>query len=420
MAVAVGLRNDLVRGHVDENPARQSQHDGKSGGRGRGKHISEQGAERDRQPARSHHEQTTPGRNPGKAKGRAHDHAFTDVLDADRDDQQPTQTRAVACSEASTDGKALGNAVDAERSDDGVAAPELVGRFVRIVAFEADVTVVSARVAVGDEAIHERCDHDSEQKPQHHFAEENAVEPTWTLHAFQSLGQQAQGRGGQHEACPQSQDAVVGATRQAANEEERECSQARGQAGQTSCSEGFQHARPVLTTLQALARISSKLDAMVVYLGLGSNLGDRRAEMARAIQALARLGHLSTRSALYETEPEGGADQPMYLNAAVRLETELSARALLHACLDIERAQGRVRPTGVAKAARTIDIDLLLYGAAIIEEPGLHIPHPALLSRPFVRIPLAEVASPDLRHPLSGESLAECTPDPTVRRLLSS
>ena len=159
---------------------------------------------------------------------------------------------------------------------------------------------------------------------------------------------------------------------------------------------------------------------MVVYLGLGSNLGDRCAEMARAIQALARLGHLCARSALYETEPEGGADQPMYLNAAVRLKTELSARALLHACLDIERAQGRVRPAGAAKAARTIDIDLLLYGAAVIAESGLRIPHPALLSRPFVRIPLADVALPDLRHPLSGESLAECTPHPTVRKLLSS
>jgi 2-amino-4-hydroxy-6-hydroxymethyldihydropteridine diphosphokinase len=139
--------------------------------------------------------------------------------------------------------------------------------------------------------------------------------------------------------------------------------------------------------------------------------------MARAIQALAGHGHLCARSALYETEPEGGADQPMYLNAAVRLETELSARALLQACLDIERAQGRVRPTGAAKAARTIDIDLLLYGTAVIEEAGLHVPHPALLSRPFVRIPLADVALADLHHPLSGESLAVCAPDPTVRRL---
>ena len=156
---------------------------------------------------------------------------------------------------------------------------------------------------------------------------------------------------------------------------------------------------------------------MVAYLGLGSNLGDRRAEIARAIQALARLGPASAASALYETEPEGGADQPRYLNAAVRLETALPARELLQACLDIERAQGRVRPDGMIKAPRTIDIDLLLYGAAVIEESGLRVPHPALLSRPFVRIPLAEVALPDLCHPVSGESLATCTLDRTVRRL---
>jgi len=156
---------------------------------------------------------------------------------------------------------------------------------------------------------------------------------------------------------------------------------------------------------------------MVAYLGLGSNLGDRRSEIALAIEALAELGHLSALSALYETEPEGGADQPRYLNAVVRLETELSAHPLLQACLDIERAHGRVRPAGTAKAPRTIDIDLLLYGEAVIEDPGLRVPHPAILSRPFVRIPLAEVALPGLRHPVSGESLTECAPDPTVRRL---
>jgi 2-amino-4-hydroxy-6-hydroxymethyldihydropteridine diphosphokinase len=155
---------------------------------------------------------------------------------------------------------------------------------------------------------------------------------------------------------------------------------------------------------------------MVVYLGLGSNLGDRRAEIARAIGALSRLGTLAASSAFYETEPEGGADQPTYLNAAVRLETDLSARALLQACLSIERAQGRVRPAGATKAPRIIDIDLLLYGTAVIEEPGLRVPHPALLSRSFVRIPLADVALVGLCHPISGESLAVCPPDPTVRR----
>jgi len=156
---------------------------------------------------------------------------------------------------------------------------------------------------------------------------------------------------------------------------------------------------------------------MVVYLGLGSNLGDRRAEIAQAVHAMAQLGRVAASSSLYETEPEGGADQPEYLNAVVRVDTELSARSLLQACLDIERRQGRVRPTGMAKAPRTLDIDLLLYGAAVIEEPGLSVPHPSLLSRPFVRIPLAEVALPGLRHPVSGEPLTECPPDSTVRRI---
>jgi len=156
---------------------------------------------------------------------------------------------------------------------------------------------------------------------------------------------------------------------------------------------------------------------MVVYLGLGSNLGDRQAEIAQAIRAMATLGRVAASSALYETEPEGGADQPRYLNAVVRLETALPAHALLQACLAIERAQGRVRPAGLAKASRTIDIDLLLYGAAVIKEAGLWVPHPSLLLRPFVRIPLAEVALPGLLHPVSGESLTECAPDRTVRRI---
>jgi hypothetical protein len=122
--------------------------------------------------ARGNHEKSAPRRNPRKAQGRAHDHAFADVLDADRDDQQPTQARAVARGEAGADGKPLGNAVDAERADDGVAAPELVGRFVFVVAFETDVAVVSARVPVGDEAIHERRDHHPKKKAQHHLAED--------------------------------------------------------------------------------------------------------------------------------------------------------------------------------------------------------------------------------------------------------
>lgn len=156
---------------------------------------------------------------------------------------------------------------------------------------------------------------------------------------------------------------------------------------------------------------------MVVYLGLGSNLGDRRAEIARAVAALENHGRLEAQSGLYETLPEGGALQPKYLNAAVRMRTGHSARELLSACLDIERAQGRVRPSGQDKAPRTIDIDVLLYASQVIDDPDLQVPHPRLLGRPFVRIPLAEVALPGLRHPVTGEPLDRCAPDPAVVRL---
>ena len=126
---------------------------------------------------------------------------------------------------------------------------------------------------------------------------------------------------------------------------------------------------------------------------------------------------MAAASPLYETEPEGGVPEPLYINAAVRLETELSAQDLLRACLAIERGQGRTRPADKRKAPRTLDIDVLLYGGEVIDEPGLRVPHPSLLARPFVLIPLAEVALPGLRHPQSGQVLDRFTPHPTVRRL---
>jgi 2-amino-4-hydroxy-6-hydroxymethyldihydropteridine diphosphokinase len=156
---------------------------------------------------------------------------------------------------------------------------------------------------------------------------------------------------------------------------------------------------------------------MVAYLALGSNLGDRQAEIAAAVRALATVGHVVAQSALYETEPEHGAREPRYLNAAVRVETQLSPRALLDGCLWIEREHGRARPADRTKAPRTIDIDLLLYGAKVLDEPGLRVPHPSLLRRPFVRIPLAEVALPGLRHPETGDALDRAEPDPTVRKI---
>jgi 2-amino-4-hydroxy-6-hydroxymethyldihydropteridine diphosphokinase len=152
------------------------------------------------------------------------------------------------------------------------------------------------------------------------------------------------------------------------------------------------------------------------YLALGANLGDRQEAIARALAALAAAGvGVAARSPLYETDPVAPDPQPLYLNAAARVETALSARALLATCLDVERALGRVRPTGQPVAARIIDIDLLLYDDRVINEPDLVVPHPRLLERPFVRIPLADVAAPGLVHPLTRDPLDRAPPHPSVR-----
>jgi len=153
------------------------------------------------------------------------------------------------------------------------------------------------------------------------------------------------------------------------------------------------------------------------YLGLGANLGDRGATIAAALNALAAAGvRVAARSPLYETDAVAPDPQPAYLNAAARVETELPARALLALCLDVERALGRVRPAGRTVAPREIDLDILLYGDAIIDEPpDLLVPHPRLLERPFARIPLADVALPGLVHPVTGEPLDRAAPAPSVR-----
>ena len=154
------------------------------------------------------------------------------------------------------------------------------------------------------------------------------------------------------------------------------------------------------------------------YLALGSNLGDRRAFLYAAAAAIGQVAgtRLLAESSVYETVPEGNAPEPLYLNAAVRVETSLTARQLLDACLGIERMLGRVRPADAAKRARVIDIDLLLFEEQTIDEPGLRVPHPALLARPFVRIPLADVATSGLCHPQAGERLDKSEPDVGVRR----
>ena len=142
-----------------------------------------------------------------------------------------------------------------------------------------------------------------------------------------------------------------------------------------------------------------------VYLSLGTNLGDRAANLRAAIAAFAKLGEVRAVSSFYETEPVEMARQPWFLNCAVELETELMPRQLLAALLDIERNMGRQRRR-LPKGPRIIDIDILLFGNSIVETRGLTIPHPAMHERRFVLEPLAEIA-PEARHPALKKSVSE-------------
>ncbi len=134
----------------------------------------------------------------------------------------------------------------------------------------------------------------------------------------------------------------------------------------------------------------------VAYLAFGANLGDRAGTIAEAMRRLTIGGvALRARSATYETDAVTPDPQPRYLNAAARVETDLCPDALLALCLNVESQLGRVRPAGRHHAPRLIDVDLLLVGQDIIDDPPrLILPHPRLLERPFVRIPLADVALP--------------------------
>jgi 2-amino-4-hydroxy-6-hydroxymethyldihydropteridine diphosphokinase len=133
-----------------------------------------------------------------------------------------------------------------------------------------------------------------------------------------------------------------------------------------------------------------------VYVGLGANLGDRAAAIRAAAEALGAR-RLST---IRETEPWGLEEQPPFLNAVAELETELEPRALLDRLLAVERELGRVR-TGPRWGPRTIDLDLLVYGDRVVDEPALKVPHPRLHERAFALEPLAELA-PDLEIPGHG------------------
>jgi 2-amino-4-hydroxy-6-hydroxymethyldihydropteridine diphosphokinase len=141
-----------------------------------------------------------------------------------------------------------------------------------------------------------------------------------------------------------------------------------------------------------------------VFLSLGSNVGDREANLNSAISRLGELGKVVRVSFFYETEPVEFTRQPWFLNCAVEFDTDKMPKQLMAAILKIEQAMGRRRVQ--KKGPRTIDIDILLFGNSVVESPDLTIPHPALHQRRFVLEPLAEIA-PELRHPVFKQTVRE-------------
>jgi 2-amino-4-hydroxy-6-hydroxymethyldihydropteridine diphosphokinase len=141
-----------------------------------------------------------------------------------------------------------------------------------------------------------------------------------------------------------------------------------------------------------------------IYLALGSNLGDRAANLEQARAALTAQVKLTAISPIYETEPWGISEQPHFLNQVVAGQTQLAPEALLTFLKTLERNLGRT--DGIRYGPRQIDLDMLFYNQLVLKTPSLTLPHPELHKREFVLVPLADIA-PDLLHPLLNESMAE-------------
>lgn len=145
----------------------------------------------------------------------------------------------------------------------------------------------------------------------------------------------------------------------------------------------------------------------IVYLGLGTNIGNRRGNLVKAAALLAeRVGDILALSGFMETEPWGFDSENLFLNAAIKMETPLTPDELLSVTQAIEREMGRDKKSDGTYHDRVIDIDILLYDNRVIEHPGLIVPHPLMQERLFVMAPLAEIA-PFERHPLLGRTFME-------------